>query len=210
MSTTDYRPASVHLRIVGDCSVVLWGLSSAERLQRQVRSTGTAVAVADAPVQPGDTILLLRGDYVYDQRIIRNLLAARNIVLQGPPGEVSRAVACHVDARFAPAAEKLLSSDSDPTDLTPLQVATVDTIVDPYIAELLKSESALLLPLQAERRAAIEQRLFDGSYKGVTDVITKYLWPKPAFWVTHLCVSAGIPPLYSRRDGLQAVLSSPG
>ncbi len=195
MSTTPNQSPALHLRIIGDCPVVLWGLSSAERLHRQIRSTGTVIAAADSALQPKDTVLLLRRDYVYDQRIIRNLIAERGVVLQGPEGEVSRAVAGHVEARFAPFVERLLSSPvPDPIEPMPLQVTTVDAIADPYIAELLKYETALLLPLQAERRAEIEQRLFNGSYKGVTDVITKYVWPKPAFWVTHLCVGAGIRP----------------
>jgi len=33
-----------------------------------------------------------------------------------------------------------------------------------------------------------------GSYKGVTDLVTKYLWPVPAFFVTKLCAKLKLTP----------------
>ena len=41
---------------------------------------------------------------------------------------------------------------------------------------------------------AVEKRLFQGSYKGVTDLVTKYVWPAPARVVTRWCAVAGITP----------------
>ena len=40
----------------------------------------------------------------------------------------------------------------------------------------------------------LESELFAGSYKGVTDLVTKWVWPVPAFWITHLCVQIGLRP----------------
>jgi phosphatidylglycerophosphate synthase len=39
-----------------------------------------------------------------------------------------------------------------------------------------------------------ERQLFDSVYKGVTDVVTKWVWPTPAFWVTRLLASCGVSP----------------
>jgi phosphatidylglycerophosphate synthase len=36
--------------------------------------------------------------------------------------------------------------------------------------------------------------MFGGSYKGVTDAITKYVWPRPAFHVVRACAALGITP----------------
>lgn len=33
-----------------------------------------------------------------------------------------------------------------------------------------------------------------GAYKGVTDLVTKYVWPVPAMWVTRLCVTLRLTP----------------
>jgi phosphatidylglycerophosphate synthase len=39
-----------------------------------------------------------------------------------------------------------------------------------------------------------ERKLFDSVYKGVTDVVTKWVWPSPAFWATRLLASCGVSP----------------
>jgi phosphatidylglycerophosphate synthase len=36
--------------------------------------------------------------------------------------------------------------------------------------------------------------MFMGTYKGATDLVTKYLWPRPAFHATKLCARLGITP----------------
>ena len=51
-----------------------------------------------------------------------------------------------------------------------------------------------MLPARADRAAALERHLFDGSYKGVTDLVTKWVWPAPARAVTRVCARYGIPP----------------
>jgi len=40
----------------------------------------------------------------------------------------------------------------------------------------------------------IEWRMFKGTYKGATDLVTKWLWPRPAFYATRLAASLGITP----------------
>ena len=51
-----------------------------------------------------------------------------------------------------------------------------------------------MLPVTEERRRALEQLTFSGAYKGVTDLVTKWLWPLPAQWVTRGCARMGITP----------------
>jgi phosphatidylglycerophosphate synthase len=50
------------------------------------------------------------------------------------------------------------------------------------------------LRIRAEHQAVLEQLLFSGAYKGVTDLVTKWLWPAPAQQVTRWCVHAGVTP----------------
>lgn len=40
----------------------------------------------------------------------------------------------------------------------------------------------------------IERASYTGAYKGVTDLLTKYLWPEWALWITRICARAGISP----------------
>ncbi|MEM7240261.1 MAG: CDP-alcohol phosphatidyltransferase family protein, partial [Pseudomonadota bacterium] len=48
--------------------------------------------------------------------------------------------------------------------------------------------------LAPETTAQAEQALFDASYKGVTDFVTKHVWPVPALVVTRWCAARGISP----------------
>ena len=41
---------------------------------------------------------------------------------------------------------------------------------------------------------AIERASYRGSYKGVTDLLTKYLWPEAALWLTRLAAWLGLSP----------------
>ncbi|HEY9567088.1 MAG TPA: CDP-alcohol phosphatidyltransferase family protein, partial [Thalassobaculum sp.] len=65
-----------------------------------------------------------------------------------------------------------------------------------YRGALRKREAPYLLRATAGHggidRGVLERRLFGGAYKGVTDAVTKYLWPEPAFWATQACVRLGI------------------
>jgi phosphatidylglycerophosphate synthase len=44
------------------------------------------------------------------------------------------------------------------------------------------------MSLNEHESLAVEKALFESVYKGVTDLVTKWVWPVPAFWVT-LCLS---------------------
>src|SRR3546814_4775741 len=43
-------------------------------------------------------------------------------------------------------------------------------------------------------RRAIERKSYFGAYKGVTDALTKYLWPELALWLTRGAASIGMTP----------------
>jgi phosphatidylglycerophosphate synthase len=57
-----------------------------------------------------------------------------------------------------------------------------------------------------ERQRELEDRLFTGAYKGVTDLVTKWLWPRPARWVTGLCVAGRLSPNHVTLLGLAMVV----
>ncbi|MGB4598393.1 MAG: CDP-alcohol phosphatidyltransferase family protein [Trichlorobacter sp.] len=68
------------------------------------------------------------------------------------------------------------------------------TLGSTYLKELRKIDPPYLLPITQENKLRLEQRLFAGSYKGVTDLVTKWLWPRPAQVVTRFCALNGISP----------------
>ncbi len=192
-------------RILGECSIRIWGLSSTERLQRQLRNAGVDAAGGHSPVAER-SVVLLRADYVYDQRIIQSLVQAHDVLLEANSANQRVPVAAHVSAPYAIAAERLLLGETSADTDVPLRRTSAEGLSGAYIEELLKSEPPLLLPLRAEHKDEIERRLFDGSYKGVTDVVTKYIWPIPARWATRFCSNTGIRPNHVTLFALGCVL----
>ncbi|HJR82802.1 MAG TPA: CDP-alcohol phosphatidyltransferase family protein [Sphingomicrobium sp.] len=59
--------------------------------------------------------------------------------------------------------------------------------------------------LADEPLRSVEKKLFGNVYKGVTDVVTKYAWPRPAFHVTRAISRIGITPNMVTSVGLVMV-----
>ena len=61
-------------------------------------------------------------------------------------------------------------------------------------AELRKRDRPFVLPLDPADPEPVERAAYDASYKGVTDILTLYLWRKPAFYLTRWAAQAGLTP----------------
>lgn len=184
--------------VVGASSLRVWGLSAEARLQRQFKRAGIDSTEASA-----ERVVLLRADWVYDEALVRGLAgAADDVALKSDDGQV---VALGVAAKNATTAEAMLSESSAPATA---RIVSVDQIADNYNDKLRKREPAFLLPLTAEALPAIEKRTFSGAYKGVTDLVTLYAWPRPARYVTRLCAEAGITPNQVTTASLVLVLAA--
>jgi phosphatidylglycerophosphate synthase len=105
-------------------------------------------------------------------------------------------------ADAAAAMRWLEAGDEPPAGLDRL---SAEDLVPPYNVTLRKREPAMLVHLTPQTAPAVEARMFDGSYKGVTDFVTKHLWPTPAKAVTRACASIGITP--NQVTMLSAVLT---
>jgi phosphatidylglycerophosphate synthase len=60
--------------------------------------------------------------------------------------------------------------------------------------QLRKRETPFVLPLRADTVRAVERASYFGAYKGVTDILTKYLWPEWALVLTRIAARLGISP----------------
>lgn len=187
---------TVHALLFAESPVQLWGLSSRQRLERILKKLNIDSWI-DTPeaAASGDTILLLRGDYLYDERLIQNLIKKPGTILQLATNGSNQSVAAHVAAADAKRVIDLLEGTTNdgaiPAGLT---FETPQTLGSTYLKELCKIDPPYLLPITQENKLSLERRLFAGSYKGVTDLVTKWLWPRPAQVVTRFCALNGISP----------------
>ena len=196
---------SVYLLFCQPCPVPIWGRTSRERIER-ILGDSVRPCTADqlTDLATDDTVLLFRGDYLYDDRLVSHLAATANILLQldAPPNP---AVAAHVPAALAAEALALVDGAAADATLPGVVRSTPNTVTLAFQKKLRKSEPPFVLPISAERRPALEQRLFDWSYKGVTDLVTKWAWPAPARRVVALAVRWRLTPNQVTLVGLVLV-----
>jgi phosphatidylglycerophosphate synthase len=195
---------TIHALLLGDGAARLWGLSSRERLTRQLERVGVRAFVDGGDREPrADSVVLIRADHVYDDRVIAALVKTPGMLLRAGP-ESAALVAANVATDRLPQAEAVLTGRSSP-DLLGVRQETPASLVPMYQKHLLKAEPPMVRRIVADDVRALENRLFTGAYKGVTDLVTKWLWPVPARWATRLCARAGLHP--NHVTALAAVLA---
>lgn len=158
-------------------------MTGAARLSRMFARAGLTEGRAG-----GLGLLVARADWVFDQSLIVALAKRPGSALVAPDGQV---VAVHALETDAEAVVEALSDGRDPAGV---KLQRLDPMALAYNDELRKREAPVLSPLSEETAREVEARTFQGSYKGVTDLVTKYVWPTPARIVTRWCAQAGITP----------------
>ncbi len=172
---------------IGDNPTRLWGLTMAQRTARIARASGLGVAV-DCPSGP---CLLMNAGFAVDPEWVR--------YLAGQPGTVLTmgGVPVLAHARSEVAAREIGDAMALASPLPALvhhdRVAFED---GPTIEnrQLRKRETPFALPLRPDTARGVERASYFGAYKGVTDVLTKYLWPEWALVLTRVAARIGLTP----------------
>ena len=175
---------------VGSSAARIWGMGSADRLQRSFRRLG--LEEPSAPLGDDQGLLAADARWVFDESLLRALALHADVILvdeEGTPAAVhGRGPAMREAARRLAAGEDLAAAAPAYPRLSALELGSA------YNSELRKREPPILRRLTETNVTQVEKRLFQGSYKGVTDLVTKYVWPAPARVVTRWCALAGITP----------------
>jgi len=186
----------IYAHLLDESPLTLWGLSSRQRLMRVLGLRGVVQLVDDlSEVPPSASVLLVRGDYLFDSRVLQALADSQNTLVKLAPGPDSVEVAVHIPARLAkPARARLLNPTSAPPLPEEIDTLTPDALCPAYQERLRKSDPPFVLPITAQDRGRLERLLFGAAYKGITDLVTKWVWPVPAQWGVRLCVHLGLRP----------------
>jgi phosphatidylglycerophosphate synthase len=184
--------ASIAFCLIGDSDLSFFSLSSRERLRRSFRRAGveTELTASDLETWTG-SLVAIRASYVFDEALIKGIINSPGIALRADDGEI---VAAHgegsqnIDLAFSVVTE--INEEAAANFI----VQDSLTLASAYSKALRKRAKPLLLALDNADTAAVERALFDNSYKGVTDLVTKYVWPAPALAVTRWCARRRITP----------------
>ena len=165
---------------VGDNPVRLWGMTNAERVRRIARAQG---------LEGGPGLMLANLAFAFDPAWTRHLAARPGCVLTlgGVP------VLAHIEPADQDAVAAAMEANA-PVELAGLRAIAAENPRGVYDEALRKRERPFAEPLTAATVPAIERLSYKGAYKGVTDLLTKYLWPEWAFQLTRLAAWAGVSP----------------
>lgn len=180
------------LCFIGSGDIRLWSLTPAERLRRQFAREAITreLSLEEARIYNGP-VIFIRADAVIDQPLIPILAKRPNLLMMGAPGQ---GLAVQAQGRHADAIAELLDKGGEaPSDLQ-LLARTPDQLDAKFWKALRKRETPYAFRLTADNRPDVEWRMFMGTYKGATDLVTKHVWPRPAFLVTRWLAPRGITP----------------
>ncbi len=199
--------------IVGRSPVRLWGLTGAERLRRSLARAG----VRDVHHRPdgdlsglalADHGVLFRADWAYDNAVVASLVRTPNVGVRAPDADSPAAL--HVRREQAAEAARVLveGRGAAGSSLQTIPLKTPEELCGSYNDKLRKREVPYLLRVTADSRASVEKRIFAGSYKGVTDVVTKYIFPLPSRIVTGWAARLHLKPNHITFVGLLCTLAT--
>jgi phosphatidylglycerophosphate synthase len=181
-------------------SARVFGLSSRERLRRSFTSSGLRAIEADELQNlTGERLVALSTSHFYDARLIPALAkSVEDLLLLVEDSEGVEAVVGMIgDAgqveRLMPVLQSgVYREESD--EAAGVRIVCPTDLVPAYDSKLRKHAPPFVLPASTERAREAEGLIFDASYKGITDFVTKWVWPVPARIVTGWCVRLGIFP----------------
>jgi phosphatidylglycerophosphate synthase len=169
---------------VGTNAARAFGMDARERACRLAANAGLECAEAS---QPDRAVLLASMGYAWDPAWLKAMRARPGamLTLEGEP------VMAHVAAGANAAAAAAGLEDHQVVegyDLLPAETAELS------YAELRKRERPFVLLLDPDDPEPVELAAYDAAYKGVTDVLTLYLWRKAGFYLTRWAARARLSP----------------
>jgi phosphatidylglycerophosphate synthase len=188
---TDFTPA---LCIVGGSTQRIFGRTIPERIREQFRRAGLTKEVAlEALASHHGPTILVNANGVLDQPLIAALIKRPNLALLSEKTTGGKIMAAHVRASDAQAVIDAMQS-GESLQRPGLLMRAPSEMDANFWSALRKRETPYALPLSGSSLTDIEWRMFMGTYKGATDVVTKHVWPRPAFHVTRWLAPRGITP----------------
>lgn len=220
MSATPAQSLSTPVRgvMLGRSDHALWQVPAETRLRRAFGQIGLGAAgvvhaddagqAADqvADLAAADTVLLARVDTLFEPRALAGLARQPGpALLRDAEGTAVAALA--PAGRVAEAAAALLDGAGRDGAAVRAGFASITAAdLDAHDQRLRRSAPPLVQRVRASDHDALEARLYGNAYKGVTDAITKWLWPRPSAWLVRHCARLSITPNQVTAIGFALVL----
>lgn len=178
------------LNLIGETTIKLWGLPLRQWQQRAFKKAGVSQDLES------ETTLHMSIDYILSSALAKAFVGRSKTAL------VADGKIIGVNGADVKTAQALLGQDVTSlggTDIRPIHPEELD---DGYNKALRKKEPPYALNVNTTPIADIQRRQFASSYKGITDFVTKWVWPVPAFYVTRACAAMRLTPNMVTTVGL--------
>ena len=194
-----------HVLVFDESPVKLWGLSSRERISRQLKAISGVELIGPGSEMPASgPVLLLNGHFLFEIRTLAGLLQRQNTVLKHPGN--GRPAAVIADSDLAAACQDYIRGR---TETPPGRLAFIapDDLAA-FDQALLSAKTPLLEPVREEKKQEMENLLYGNAYKGITDLVTKFVWPRPARMAVHAAANLSLSPNMVTSVGLALVIAA--
>ena len=190
--TNETKPV---LCIFGESDMKIWHSTPRSRLERAFSRIGITEVVAPENLKGRTSqAVLVRADVVLDTPLISALVKESGAVLLPSEASDARPLAVHAPPGLAEDAIKFLQDPDTQDEPGGFRKVRPNELGGSYWHALRKREEPYAIRLTTDNLAQTEWRMFMGTYKGATDLVTKWLWPRPAFYATRFCARFGITP----------------
>lgn len=164
--------------LIGESNSRIWGLPVEEWQTRAFKKAGADVTL---PLSVDDRGLWHHIDWIMSAELSKSFAVTKRLALVESGIVVSLSNATQAEA------ESLIGQDQSVIDVIDFQVVSPSDVNDGYIKSLRKQETPYVIDTKTTPILDIMRRQFKSSYKGITDFVTKWFWPVPAFYVTRFC-----------------------
>ena len=202
---------TIYAHVFEISKVHLWGLDAGQRLHRQLNEINKTIKdskerygwVDHADDLPkSGRILIFNGRYVFENRTIQAVIDRPDCILLYE----SEIAAAFIEADQA---KNVIAHMQDPGRKIPDDITVINTHdLTSFDTNLRRSTKPLLEPVSLERKSYLENKLYGNAYRGITDLVTKFVWPRPAKQAVRICAALGVTPNMVTTIGLLLVIAA--
>ncbi|MFK7913519.1 MAG: CDP-alcohol phosphatidyltransferase family protein [Pseudomonadales bacterium] len=166
-------------------AIPLWHVDGVERIRRQVGQVNTLQVADQTRPKDSEVVLRISSGFLFDVTGLEQFAQHRNAALIDPELQL---VAATIGSTSEPVElGQPLSADSTLQPLLPQDLAV-------YNDKLRRRTTPMLAKVNDAAAPTLESQLYGASYKGITDLVTKWWWPRPARIGVRFCAARALTP----------------
>ena len=156
---------TIYAHIIDASPVEIWGLTSRQRKTRVLEKAGITDVVDDlADLPEGSSVLIFRGDYLFDDRVITYLVQTPQTILKKSLGSTGVLVAAHVLSGQASEAYEAITKNAPSMSLADVKTETLESLMERRPTEAVRRAVNGMLPKNKLRKHRMKNLyIYEGS-----------------------------------------------